>query len=431
MLTIIKNPPSEQWNDLMSRPYAENNDVPEVVKRIFDRVRKDGDKALIALAEKYDKVKLDTLFVEQREIENAQGLIDEDLKKSILIAKENIEKFHVAQQEGPLIVETMPGVKCQRRSVAIEKVGLYVPGGSAPLFSTLLMLGIPAKIAGCKEIIVATPSDQKGEINPVIRYVAHILGIEKILRLGGAQAIAALALGTESLDKVNKIFGPGNQYVTGAKQFASQSNVAIDMPAGPSEVAVMVDESSIASFVAIDLLSQAEHGADSQVILVSNEQNKVDEINRELMKIVDDLPRKSIALEALKNSKAFVFENMEKCIQLINAYGPEHLIISVQDDEAVAGKIINAGSVFLGNYTPESVGDYASGTNHTLPTNGWAKAYSGVSLDSFLKKITYQKLTAEGLLLLGPVVEKMAQAENLEAHKRAVSIRLKYLNETN
>jgi len=431
MLTTIKNAPSEQWNDLISRPYAENNDVPAVVKQIFDRVREDGDKALIALAEKYDKVKLDTLFVEQREIENAQGLIEEDLKKSILIAKENIEKFHAAQQEGPLVVETMPGVKCQRRSVAIEKVGLYVPGGSAPLFSTLLMLGIPAKIAGCKEIIVATPSDQKGEINPVIRYVAHILGIEKILRLGGAQAIAALALGTESVDKVNKIFGPGNQYVTGAKQFASQSNVAIDMPAGPSEVAVMVDESSIASFVAIDLLSQAEHGADSQVILVSNEQNKVDEINHELTKIVDDLPRKSIALEALKNSKAFVFENMEKCIQLVNAYGPEHLIISVQNDEEVAGKIINAGSVFLGNYTPESVGDYASGTNHTLPTNGWAKAHSGVSLDSFLKKITYQKLTAEGLLHLGPVVEKMAQAENLEAHKRAVSIRLKYLNETN
>ena len=362
------------------------------------------------------------------EIELANNIVSKELKSAINVAKQNIEKFHAAQKEKKEIVESTRGVKCWRKSVGIEKVGLYIPGGSAPLFSTILMLGIPAKLAGCKEVILCTPPDKKGEINPAILYTANLTGITKIFKVGGAQAIAAMAFGTETIPRVNKIFGPGNQFVTKAKELVQQRGVAIDMPAGPSEVLIIADETSKPEFIAADLLSQAEHGADSQVVLLSDNRLMIDQSISEVEKQVDQLPGKSIASEALKNSMAILLSNIDECIEFSNMYAPEHLIIASEEASYYTDKIINAGSVFLGKYSCESAGDYASGTNHTLPTNGHAKSYSGVSLDSFVKKITFQKLSKEGLKTLGPAIEVMAEAEGLYGHKNAVTIRLKSIS---
>lgn len=424
MIRIIDKPPREEWATLLQRPLMDTAALEATVSGIIQSVKENGDIALRNFALKFDKVAIDELLVNEKEIAEADRRVDELLMTSIQQAKENIEKFHRAQvvQEEP--VETMPGVLCWRRSVPIEKVGLYIPGGTAPLFSTILMLAIPAMIAGCHRIVLCTPPGSDGKIHPAILYTCKLLGIHEIYKVGGAQAIAAMAYGTETIPQVNKIFGPGNQYVTCAKQLVQRDGVAIDMPAGPSEVAILADESADPVFLAADLLSQAEHGADSQVLLVTTSETIAMGVQEELAVQLQQLPRKDVAAAALQNSKAIIVNSIAEGIEIINEYAPEHLIVACDDADAIAEKIVNAGSVFLGNYSPESVGDYASGTNHTLPTNGYAKAYSGVSTNSFVKKITYQKLSKEGLENISKTVQAMAEAEGLQAHANAVAKRL-------
>jgi len=419
-MQIIKHPKRKDWVRLLKRPALDSSSLEASVTNILHQVKASGDEALKRFSTIYDKVSVDELLVSKEEIMVAVETVSDELKDAIGIAKQNIEKFHEHQISPVEKIETMPGVVCWRKTVAIEKVGLYIPGGTAPLFSTILMLSIPAKIAGCKEIILCTPPGKDGKLNAAILYTAQLVGISKIFKTGGAQAIAAMAYGTETIPQVYKIFGPGNQYVTCAKQLVQKDGIAIDMPAGPSEVCVMADDTANASFVAADLLSQAEHGVDSQVLLVSTSEAIINEVLKETAKQLEQLPRKEFAAKALENSKAILLQTTAEMIDLVNAYAAEHLIISCKDDDKIAEQIINAGSVFLGNYSPESVGDYASGTNHTLPTNGYAKAYSGVSVDSFVKKITYQKLTEEGLKNISKTVELMAEAEGLEAHAEAV-----------
>lgn len=427
MMEVIKYPAKSNWKSILKRPAIDSISLEGTISSILKNVKENGDKALKEYALTFDKVQLDSLEVSEKEINAAADFVSEDLKVAIKAAKSNIEKFHNQQKEEVKQIETAKGVLCWRKSVGIEKVGLYIPGGTAPLFSTVLMLGVPAQLAGCKEIILCTPCDKNGKVNPAILFTAKLVGITKIFKVGGAQAIAAMAYGTESIPQVYKIFGPGNQYVTCAKQLVNKEGVAIDMPAGPSEVAVIADETCIPEFVAADLLSQAEHGSDSQVILVSDNENVIANVNAELKKQLELLPRKEIATQALKNSKAILVRDLNEGIDLLNEYASEHLIIACKNEEELASKVINAGSVFLGNYSCESAGDYASGTNHTLPTNGNAKAYSGVSLDSFVKKITFQKLSKEGIKSIGTTIELMAAAEGLDAHKNAVSIRIKDL----
>jgi len=426
-MKIIENPLLESLPTLLQRPSMDHAALYTVVQDVLDAVKKEGDKAVAAYTQKFDGVTMDHAIVSEAAINEAAQELAPALKEAVQLAAKNIRCFHEAQINGPVSIETMPGVRCWRKSVGIDKVGLYIPGGSAPLFSTVLMLGIPAVIAGCKEIILCTPPSKDGSVHPAILYAASVVGIKRIYKIGGVQAIAAMAYGTETVPQVYKIFGPGNQYVTAAKQLVQESGVAIDMPAGPSEVCVLADESCNPAFVASDLLSQAEHGPDSQVLLVSTSSKVVDQINDALASQLAVLPRKDIAQLALENSKAIVVGSMEQAIFIVNSYAAEHLIIACKNDEAVAEQITNAGSVFLGNYSPESVGDYASGTNHTLPTSGYARAYSGVSVDSFVKKITYQKVTPAGLQAIGAAVETMAAAEGLEAHKNAITIRLQTL----
>jgi histidinol dehydrogenase len=427
MIEIFSNPDDKELKKILQRPSYDFSKIEKVVTPILEKVQRSGDKALKKLALEYDHVELDDLWVSQDELVNAAEKVPDTLKESIQIAYKNVWKFHEAQQQGIMVMDVMPGVTCSRRSVPIQRVGLYVPGGSAPLFSTVLMLAIPARIAGCEEIILSTPTNRLGEINPIVLFAAHLCGITKVLKLGGAQAIAAMGYGTETVPKVDKIFGPGNQYVTVAKQMLAKQDVAIDMPAGPSEVMVVVDKKSNAAYAASDLLAQAEHGGDSQVILLSTSKSKAVDVNAEVDNQLAKLSRKEIAEQALSKSSMIVVEDKDEALKIINSYGPEHLIISTSKAEKLAEKVVNAGSVFVGEYTPESAGDYASGTNHTLPTNGWAKSFSGVSLDSFVKKITYQRITEEGLLLLGPTIERMAEAELLDAHKNAVTVRLNKL----
>ncbi|WP_312760826.1 histidinol dehydrogenase [Epilithonimonas sp.] len=426
-----KYPPISHWKSLCERPLQNQENLESQVKQVFYAVEKNGDKALKFLTEKFDNVSLQELKTTDSEIIEAEKLVSEELKSAIKIAAENIRKFHSSQQEEKKIIETTEGVFCWRENRAIENIGIYIPGGTAPLFSTVLMLGIPATIAGCKNIFLCSPPDKNGKINPAILFTANLIGIKNIFKIGGSQAIAALAFGTETIPKVDKIFGPGNQYVTAAKQLALNYNLAIDIPAGPSEVLVITDEMSIPSFVASDLLSQAEHGTDSQVILLSNSERIINEINIEINKQLNDLPRKEIAEVALENSKSILLSSIDEAIEFSNYYAPEHLILATENAEIFINKITNAGSVFLGNYSPESAGDYASGTNHTLPTNGFSKNYSGVSLDSFVKKITFQNITKTGIKNLGKTIELMAEAEELMAHKNAVSIRLKSLDNDN
>ena len=418
------NPPRFIWPDLCKRPGFELEFLESAIKNTINRVRASGDDALKELTLQFDKVKIDKFEVTENEINIASKNISEELKRSIWLAADNITKFHEAQKAKEVEVETMPGVRCWRKSVAIEKVGLYIPGGSAPLFSTLLMLGIPAKLAGCKEIVLCSPPNKEGSIDPTILFCAQEIGITKIYKLGGAQAIAAMALGTQSIPAVHKIFGPGNQYVTKAKQLMNLEGIAIDLPAGPSEVLVIADQNANPKFVASDLLAQAEHGPDSQVVLVATSKEFIDQVNEEIEEQLQTLPRKDIASISLQNSLSVEINDQDELVDFVNAYAPEHLIINTRDCEAVSEKISNAGSVFIGEHTPESVGDYASGTNHTLPTNGCAKAYSGVSLESFQKFITFQQLSRDGLRAIGPAVETMAAAELLEGHKRAISVRL-------
>ena len=427
-MEVLINPPKSSWVKLIQRPAMDPSELEQRVRNILEAVRLSGDQALLDFTERFDGVRPQHLPIRIDNPEAISHQLSQSLREAILVAKNNIEAFHRTQQEPLRKVETMPGVFCWRKSLPIDAVGLYIPGGTAPLFSTILMLAIPARIAGCPQIVLCTPPNREGNIHPAILYTAHTLGIEEIFPIGGAQAIAAMAYGTESVPKVNKIFGPGNQYVTLAKQLVSQQGTAIDMPAGPSEVAVVADESVPANFVATDLLSQAEHGVDSQVFFVTNSPAYVEEVQIEIGNQLKDLPRAEFARKALENSKAIVLDTLEEQIDLINAYAPEHLILSLKNWEKFSEGIRNAGSVFLGPYTPESVGDYASGTNHTLPTNGYARAYSGVSLDSFIKKITFQRLTPQGIRGLGPIVEHMAKGEELEAHFRAVRVRLEALN---
>ncbi|MCD9853688.1 histidinol dehydrogenase [Epilithonimonas sp. JDS] len=426
-----KYPNIKDWKSLCERPLQNQENLSEQVKSVFDEVKINGDKALKFYTEKFDGVVLNDLKVSEIEIEEAKNLVSDELKSAIKTASKNIRKFHVSQQEEKKIIETTEGIFCWRESRAIENIGIYIPGGTAPLFSTVLMLGIPANIAGCKNIALCSPPDKDGKINPAILFTADLVGIKNIFKIGGSQAIAGLTFGTETLPKVDKIFGPGNQYVTFAKQLALNYNVAIDIPAGPSEVLVIADESSIPEFVASDLLSQAEHGTDSQVILLSDSETIINEINIEIENQLKELPRNEIAKIALQNSKSILLNSIDEAIDFSNFYAPEHLILSIENAENFTNKITNAGSVFLGNYSPESAGDYASGTNHTLPTNGFAKNYSGASLDSFVKKITFQNITKNGIQNIGKTIELMAEAEELVAHKNAVSVRLKYLENEN
>ncbi len=423
-MDTINYPLRNEWSKLLQRPSIDTASLEQTVNEVLLEVQKNGDSAIKKFTLKFDKVQVNQLLVNEGEFEEAEKTCGPELKAAIQLAKNNIEKFHNSQKEEIKYIETVSGVKCWRRSVGIEKVGLYIPGGSAPLFSTILMLGVPATLAGCKEIILCSPPNSEGKLNPAILYAAKLVGITKVFKVGGVQAIAAMAFGTESVPKVYKIFGPGNQYVTCAKQLVNKNGTAIDMPAGPSELAVVADETCVPAFVAADLLSQAEHGEDSQVILISTSEKIISEIKTEVYKQLDLLPRKIIAAKALENSKAFLVNSINEAIDLINDYAPEHLIIACKNDEELAIKIINAGSIFLGNYSCESAGDYASGTNHALPTNGYAKAYSGVSLDSFVKKITIQKITQQGINNIGVAIELMAEAEGLQAHKNAVTIRL-------
>jgi histidinol dehydrogenase len=423
-MQMIQNPDRKEWNDLLERPYVDNSAVINTVQNVLQEVKQGGDEALKMFSKKFDGIAQETLLVTEEEITKGIEKVSADLKKAIQKAKANIETFHRGQLRNDAVIETMPGVQCWRKSVSIDKVGLYIPGGTAPLFSTVLMLGVPAQIAGCTEVILCTPPDKEGNIHPAVLYTAHLTGIKKIFKVGGAQAIAAMAYGTESIPAVYKIFGPGNQYVTAAKQLVQMQGVAIDMPAGPSEVCVLADDTADAAFVAADLLSQAEHGADSQVLLVSTSANIVQTVLKKLDEQLEQLPRKELAQKALANSKAIVVSNMTDAINIVNDYAAEHLILSCADADGIAEKVINAGSVFIGNFSPESVGDYASGTNHTLPTNAFARAYSGVSVDSFVKKITYQKLSRQGLNNIAETVIQMAEAEGLQAHANAVKVRL-------
>jgi histidinol dehydrogenase len=423
-MKTITYPDKANWANLLKRPSIDAVSLDATVKEVMLAVKQKGDAAVKEYTFAFDKANVANTLVSEAEFAEAALLCSKELKQAIDVAKTNIEKFHKAQQDPVQQIETSAGVTCWRKSVGIEKVGLYIPGGSAPLFSTILMLGIPAQIANCKEVILCTPPNAAGKINPAILYTAKQVGITKVFKIGGVQAIAAMCYGTKTVPAVYKIFGPGNQYVTCAKQLAYREGIAIDMPAGPSELAVLADESCVPAFVAADLLSQAEHGADSQVILVSDSITVIDAVQTELQKQVMLLPRKDTALKALENSMAFLMKDKSEAMDLLNAYAPEHLIIACKDDEQLAEQVINAGSVFLGNYSCESAGDYASGTNHTLPTNGYAKTYSGVSLDSFVKKITFQKLTKQGIQNIGKTIECMAAAEGLQAHKNAVTIRL-------
>lgn len=426
-MKIYTRPDKQDWDQLITRPSFDQGKLNQKVISIINNVRINGDAALLKYSQQFDGAVPEKLQVSEPEIQEAIAKVPDELKQAIQTAYDNIYKFHKAQQTAAQVIETTPGVECWRKQVPIEKVGLYIPGGSAPLFSTILMLGIPAQIAGCKEVVLCTPPDKNQQINPAILYTAQLTGISNIYKVGGAQAIAAMAFGTESIPKTYKIFGPGNQYVTKAKELLQQ-NIAIDMPAGPSEVLVIADKSSKPVFVAADLLSQAEHGDDSQVILLSDDEQVVHQCIDELVKQLDFLPRKETARRALENSKAIVFDSITECIELSNLYAPEHLIIASEQADEYVDSIVNAGSVFLGNYSCESAGDYASGTNHTLPTNAYARSYSGVSLDSFVKNITYQKISKSGIQTLGPTIEIMAAAEGLDAHKYAVSVRLKALN---
>lgn len=427
MANIVKCPTPENWANYLTRPAQEKKSLRDLVGGIFSEVKINGDSALVEYAEKFDQVQLKQILVSETEIEAAQEMVSEGLKDAIQIAKDNISKFHLAQNEKSEKVETRPGVICWRESRGIENVGLYIPGGTAPLFSTILMLAVPAKIANCKNIIICTPPQKDGSINPAILYTAKICGVDKIYKVGGAQAVAAMTFGTESVQKMDKIFGPGNQYVTEAKQLAVENGAAVDLPAGPSEVLVIADSTAVPAFCASDLLSQAEHGADSQVVFISTDEKVFNDTLVEIDLQVELLPRNEIAKKALENSTFILLNSVEEALNFSNLYAPEHLILSVEDAENYSGLIVNAGSVFLGNYSPEAAGDYATGTNHTLPTNGFARNYSGVSLDSFVKKITFQNLTKTGLKSIGNTVEIMAEAEGLFAHKNAVSLRLKSL----
>jgi histidinol dehydrogenase len=423
-MEIISEPKKDQWTRITSRPQINNEALEDLVGNILKDVKDNGDTALRKYNLRFDGVQTDALRVTEKEFDEAEMAVSNELKKAIILAKNNIEKFHIAQIEDERSIETTAGVFCWRKSVPIEKVGLYIPGGSAPLFSTLLMLGIPAIIAGCKVINVCTPPGKDGKINPVILFVANLLGLKNVFKTGGTQAIAAMAYGTATISAVHKIFGPGNQYVTCAKQLVTREGIAIDMPAGPSELAVYADESCEASFVAADLLSQAEHGADSQVLLVASSPDIIDNIKIHIETQARNLSRKELIERSLQNSRFVILKDVDEAFALLNEYAPEHLIIATDKPDLLADKVINAGSVFLGNYSPESAGDYASGTNHTLPTNGFAKVYSGVSLDSFVKKITFQKLSQEGVRNIGNAIEQMAKAEGLDAHAEAIRVRL-------
>lgn len=426
-MEIIKYPNPDEWNKLIKRPALDVSSLFGTVQKVLDEVRTQGDEAVKKYGEQFDKVKISDLLVSETEINEAETLVDAELKEAILIAKNNIEKFHEAQKFNGNRIETTTGVTCWQKAVAIEKVGLYIPGGSAPLFSTVLMLAIPAKIAGCKEIVLCSPPNKEGKLHPAILYAAKIAGVSIIAKVGGIQAIAAMAYGTESVPKVYKIFGPGNQYVTAAKQLVSLKEVAIDMPAGPSEVEVIADKNANPEFIAADFLSQAEHGPDSQAILVTTSEEIVEPVVKAVQEQLEKLPRKEITKKALLHSRIIVLKDDAEVIRFTNQYAPEHLIIQTNNYDFISDQITNAGSVFMGAYTPESAGDYASGTNHTLPTNGYARSYSGVNLDSFIKKITFQEITKEGIRNLGNTIEVMAAGEQLDAHRNAVTIRLSSL----
>lgn len=423
-MQIISDPIREEWSALLKRPANNTKAIEKPVLRVLQHIQKNGDKAVRKFTLEYDKARLRKLDVTPKEIKAARQLLPEDLKTAIKIAADNIRRFHEIQIHGLEQLETMPGVFCRRKPVPIERVGLYIPGGSAPLFSTVLMLGIPAILAGCKKVILCSPPAADGSLHPAILFAAETVGISDIYKIGGVQAIGAMAYGTNTVPKVDKIFGPGNQYVTLAKQIVQQDGVAIDMPAGPSEVCVLADTTAEPAFIAADLLSQAEHGPDSQVLLVTTSESLVHAVNKQLDHQLKKLPRAEIAAQALNNSKAIVVKNMDIAMDIVNAYAPEHLIISCKEYHTLSEKVCNAGSVFLGNYSPESVGDYASGTNHTLPTHGYARAYSGVSLDSFIKKITFQELTKQGIEQIAKTVITMAEHEGLKAHAEAVRIRI-------
>jgi histidinol dehydrogenase len=421
----IYNPKQTDWASLLERPTKTVDDIEATVKEIFTAVQLKGDEAINQYTAQFDGITLNTIPVSEDEIQTAIAQVDDELKGAIQLAKSNIEKFHQAQKTNRVSVETTSGVQCWQEKRPIQKIGLYIPGGTAPLFSTVLMLAVPAAIAGCKEVVLCSPPDKNGNLNPAILYAANLCGVTKILKVGGIQAIAGMTFGTTTIPKVYKIFGPGNQYVTVAKQLATQFGVAIDMPAGPSELLVVADDSAVPAFVASDLLSQAEHGADSQVILVATSETMIEAVEQEVQSQLAVLPRKEIAEKAIANSKLIFVENKETALDLINEYGPEHFIVCTEDNDFYVDNIENAGSVFIGNYTPESAGDYASGTNHTLPTNGYAKNYSGVNLDSFMKSMTFQKISETGIQTIGKAIEIMAEKEGLQAHKNAVTLRLK------
>ena len=427
-MKVYRYPQQSVWSEILSRPHLDSQQLQATVSSVLSDVRQRGDEAVKDYEERFDHVRLQSLAVSSEEMAEAEALVPEELKEAIRLAHHNIQAFHEAQHFNEVRVETQPGVVCWQRAIAIEKVGLYIPGGTAPLFSTVLMLATPAKIAGCKQIVLCTPPDRQGKVNPAILVAAQVAGVSHIFKAGGVQAIGAMAYGTASVPKVHKIFGPGNQYVMAAKQQVSLGDVAIDMPAGPSEVCVLADDSANASFVAADLLSQAEHGVDSQVLLITTSEQLLNEVKQELERQLALLPRKEIAAKALENSKSILVGSANEMMALSNAYAPEHLIIQTRDYEALSAQVVNAGSVFLGAYACESAGDYASGTNHTLPTHGYATAYSGVNLDSYCRKVTFQHLTEEGVRRIGPAVELMAAAEQLDAHKRAMTVRLKEIN---
>jgi len=428
-MNILYNPKKSEWSEILKRPTQTVADIEQTVNQIFSEVQTKGDWAIAKYTELFDGTSLQKTVVSSGEIEEAEVAVSEELKDAIKLAKSNIEKFHSAQKTEKVLVETSNGVQCWQEKRPIQKIGLYIPGGTAPLFSTILMLSVPAALAGCRDIILCTPPNKEGKVHPAILFTATLCGISKIYKIGGIQAIAAMTFGTESVPKVYKIFGPGNQFVTVAKQLATKHQVSIDMPAGPSELLVMADDSADAAFVASDLLSQAEHGADSQVILVTTSKDLITEVEKEIESQLTDLPRKEIAAKAIENSKFIYIESDELALELINEYGPEHFIICTKNEDFYIDGIENAGSVFIGNYTPESAGDYASGTNHTLPTNGYAKQYSGVNLDSFMKSMTFQKISEKGIMEIGPAVELMAEAEGLHAHKNAMSLRLKKIDQ--
>lgn len=428
-MKVIRYPERSEWKMLLERPHMNTEQLTDTVCSVLADVRERGDRAVLDYEEKFDKVRMTQLAVTDAEMDEAEQLVDEELKKALQLAERNIAAFHGAQKFESKRIETAPGVWCWQKAVAIEKVGLYIPGGTAPLFSTVLMLAVPARIAGCREIVLCTPPDKNGKVNPAILYAARLAGVSRIFKAGGVQAIGAMAYGTESVPQVYKIFGPGNQYVMAAKQQVSLHDVAIDMPAGPSEVEVLADATANPCFVAADLLSQAEHGTDSQVLLVTTSDRLIEAVQTEVERQLNLLPRKDIAACSLENSRLILVRSMDEAMELTNEYAPEHLIIEAADYETLAGKVVNAGSVFMGDYTPESAGDYASGTNHTLPTSGYAKAYSGVNLDSFVRKITFQEIAPQGIWNIGPAIEVMAANEQLDAHKNAVTVRLNALRE--